>query len=130
MKKGIGGFRSIRTNLIASFMVPVAFVILLGVVSYVTASGIIINNYIEAYHQNMVTISEYIELGLQSVESVSVQFGTDEKLNKYLLNLYGEGSVDENAFYNGMNRTMISASVANEFISRLLIVSDKKPSIA
>ena len=53
---GVGFFRSIQFKLIASFLVPVICIVILGVVSYQKASSAVTRSYTSSVEQTMGTI--------------------------------------------------------------------------
>ena len=121
-------YRQLRTKLIVSFMVPVLFIIVLGVVSYRQASGAIISNYEGSVQDTMGMINQYIALNIDTVRS-------DYNLYLHNVNLsrYFGGELDDNEG-NTLATTYtkeIERNVNNNTsVSNLYFISDKRPSIA
>lgn len=80
-------YQSIRMRLILSFLVPVACIILLGVVSYQKASTAIINNYKSSTEQTATLMQQYISLMVDSEREELKTYLNDEVLQSYYKNL-------------------------------------------
>jgi len=74
----------IAFKLIISFLIPVAFVIVIGIVSYQKASSAIINNYEKASFQSIKMTSKYMDFGLSTFEEKAIQYITDGDISQYL----------------------------------------------
>lgn len=121
-------YLQLRTKLIASFMVPVLCIIVLGVVSYRQASGAIISNYESSVHETMGMINQYIALSIDTVRS-----DYDLYLHNVNLSRYFNGELDDNEG-NTLAATYtkeIGRNVSNNTsVSNLYFISDGRASIA
>src|SRR5690554_4008510 len=79
---------SIRFKLVAAFLIPVTFIILLGIISYKKASQGMIENYESNSIVSIEMMSEYYELGLRNISSKAVNLAQDEALRGYYSQLY------------------------------------------
>src|SRR5690554_4376038 len=68
-KDKINFFSSLRFKLFALFLVPVACIILLGIVSYNQASSGIENNYKKSTADSINMAAEYMRFGLENVQA-------------------------------------------------------------
>lgn len=116
---------SIGSKLIVGFLVPVMFVIALGVISYNKASDGIISNYEKASKQTLDLTTQYIEFGLNSIESTAIQFEFEETTTKYFLNYVGSDKAELQSVYTTLFNQMHSKKVSDEFIQDIHIVSDE-----
>ena len=82
-KSEVPFFRSIAVRLIASFLVPVLSVVVLGVASYKTASSAIVNTYKDSVQQTTETIQQYVSLIVSSEKDDFKPYLTEKKLKKY-----------------------------------------------
>lgn len=80
-------YRKLRTKLIASFLVPVLCIIILGVVSYKQASKAIIANYENSIDQTMHMTNQYITLSIDTVRSNYKSYLSDDDFSKYFKGL-------------------------------------------
>lgn len=121
-------YRQLRTKLIASFMVPILCIIVLGVVSYRQASNAIIDSYESSVQETMGMINQYIALNIDTVRS-------DYNLYLYNVNLTryfdGELSANEGNTLAATYTKEIERNVSNSAsVSNLYFISDRQPSIA
>lgn len=75
--------RSIAMRLICCFMVPIFGVMILGIVSYKTASGAIVNNYKESVQQTMKTMQQYVDLVTKTEKDEFSTYLKDSTLDRY-----------------------------------------------
>ncbi len=114
---------SIAVKLILSFLIPIAFVITIGVASYQKASSSIIKNYEESSLQAIKMTSEYMNFGFGVVESKGVQYINDSNIKKYFS---GVNSITEAAKYKtNIKDKLLSEQVSDSLIENIHILSDK-----
>lgn len=123
-------FLSIRFKLIASFLVPIAFIILLGIVSFRVAAESIVRNYETATVQSIDMASEYLRFGLEAAEDTAVQYVGDDTIIKHFLNLYSSDALENRNRENRIFNQLRAKAKTDEFIENIYILSDKVPSIA
>lgn len=119
MKKTSIGFK-----LIIGFLVPVLFVIALGVISYKKASNGIINSYEKASMQTLVLTTQYIEFGLKSIESTAIQLEYEDTTTKYFVDYAKLDKSEIRGIYNTIFGEMHSKMVADEFVNNIHMLSD------
>lgn len=136
-KKGIFSIKrfmisstTIRFKLIASFMVPIAFIIILGIVSFVVASDDIVKNYEKSTLQTINMTGEYLSLGLGSVEATSIQYNSDETITKFFNNFYENDKYGYNTAYKYIGRTLLAKQISDKFTENIYIISDKVETIS
>lgn len=123
-------FLSIRFKLIASFLVPIAFIILLGIVSFRVAADSIVHNYETATVQSIDMASEYLRFGLEAAEDTAVQYVGDDTVSKHFLNLYSSDALEYRNREDRIFNQLRAKKKTDEFIENIYILSDKVPSIA
>lgn len=130
IRRFLANSRKLRFKLIASFMVPIAFIIFLGVVSFLAASDGITKNYEKSAMQAISMTGEYLRFGLDSVEATSIQYSNDDTINKYFSKLYANNKTEYNRAYKYINSTFSAKQVSDEFIGNLYIISNDVKSVA
>ena len=121
-------YRQIRTKLIASFMVPVLCIIVLGVVSYRQASNAIINNYENSAHETMEMTNQYLELAIDTVRSDYNLYLSNVNLSRYF-----KGELDDtegNNLVASYTKEIKRNVDSNTNVSNLYFISANTPSIA
>lgn len=120
---------TIRVKLIGSFIVPIVFIILLGVVSFQKASDGICSNYEKSTQQAIKMTNEYIMLGVKGVEALSAQYLNDSTIQKYFMDLYSSDLVKKNESFRTIKNQALAKETTDDFISGIAILSDKVQSI-
>lgn len=112
---------SIMTKLFLLVAIPVALLIVLGVVSYNTASKAIISNFEEA---NMSTISktaDYYGLIFDNIFSASTEIISNSTLKNYYSRMYQSDLYQEGEAYTETQKYIYSVSTGNDKIKDIYI---------
>lgn len=123
-------FSTIRFKLVGSFMVPIAFIILLGIVSYEKASNSILKNYEDASIQSIDMAGEYMRFGLESIEATSVQYAEDNNVKEFVYNIKKENVTEYNNARRKISDSFTTKQVTDKFIKDIYFVSDKTITIS
>ncbi len=96
---GIGNkkMKSIRTQLITMFCVPLIFIIVLGVVCSTSASNALQANYEDAARSTIQAKAEHLALVLSTVESKLSQLNSNSDVSMYYAGNYQDKLREENA---------------------------------
>jgi len=115
---GIGNkkMKSIRTQLITMFCVPLIFIIVLGVVCSSSASSALQANYEEAARSTINAKAEHLALVLETVESKLSQLNSNTDVSMYYAGNYKEGSRDENTAKKAIESDIGTLGGENESI--------------
>lgn len=114
---------TIRVKLIASFFVPIAFIIVLGIVSFGKAAEGIRSNYENATEKAINMTSQYLQLGVKSIEVLSTQYTNDNNIKKYLMGLFSSDVIEYNNQTNAILNSIKTKEKTDDFISHISIVS-------
>ena len=120
---------SISFRLISAFMVPVAFIIILGVVSYNVASNGIVERYEDSSLQTITMTGEYLKFGLVTIESTSLQYSNDNSISNYFNNDYADNRAELQNAFTSIERTISIKKAADDFFGNIYLISDKVKSI-
>ncbi|MBE5967815.1 MAG: methyl-accepting chemotaxis protein [Lachnospiraceae bacterium] len=120
---------SIRFKLIASFIIPIAFIIILGVVSFLVAATGIRNNYRESSAQTLEMTGKYLEFGLDSIEDSAIQYSVDKTFTKYFSGLYDTNVIEKSNAIAAISNTVSAKQVTDTFVGDIYLISDKVKSI-
>jgi methyl-accepting chemotaxis protein len=121
-KSKVKFFSTLRFKLFALFLVPVACIIILGVVSYNLASSGIKDNYTKSTADSINMTAEYMRFGFKNVQATSNQYVSDASLVSYMRNA---GDMMEHMNIRNTNAKSISAKItSDEFISHIYMISD------
>ena len=123
-------WKRIRFKLIFAFLIPVIFIIALGLVSYQKATTQIIATYTASVDQTVSMMNQYLTLSFDTVQSSYKGYMNDDTLQKYLNGLFDN---DATAVYNTPNTyedNFIKAVTTDALISNIYVLSDKKGTIS
>lgn len=115
-------YRQLRTKLIASFLVPVICIILLGVVSYQRASDAIISNYEKSLQETVTMTDQYLTLVVDTVRSSYKSYLSDSEMSSYLKGIMDETAAKKLAveYTKDMKREVNT----NSLLSNIYVISD------
>lgn len=123
------GMNSIRFKLILSFLIPIAFILILGFVSFEQAARGIRSSYEASTRQTINMTGRYLQLGIQTIESLSSQYVSDSQYQKYIIGYYQDDKVKNAEIYNGIKNELMKKAKTDDFLSGIYIVTDKAKSI-
>lgn len=113
----------IGAKLIAVCLVPVLFIVILGVISYQKASTAIISSYETSSVNTITKASEYYTLYFQTAEQTSLTIYNNDTLTKYYSGYYKVIPTDEAAAYNTIKKDVALKQRSDSSISGIHIVS-------
>lgn len=126
----IFNLRSIRVELIGSFLIPVILIIALGIVSYTKASEGMISNFENSSLMTLDMMSEYYELGFVGISNNAVQINSNETLQDYYSGDFQNSIIEEERQYKEGKNMVITSAVSEEFISDIYIIGSYGRSIS
>lgn len=113
----------IRKQLILGFLVPILCIILLGSISYRKASQGFISNYEEATRNTFDMAAEYLSFGLESAETISVQYTTETEVSNYVAGVYKAKSLELSKLFNSKRNEFMIKVTAERFIKNIHIIT-------
>ncbi len=125
----VKGLSSLRFKLIISFTIPLAFIVLLGIVSFVVASTGIQKQYQEATAKTLSMTGKYLQIGIDSVEDASIQYTVDKTINSYFSDWYKEDAIEKSNAMTSITNLISAKQVTDTFIENIYMVSDKADAI-
>ena len=119
---------SIRNKIFICFLVPIVFMIIVGIAAYRKSSDGMQDKFRESTEQTMKMLGEYIGMSNSFAETEALKYSLDAELNSWALGLLDD---DMNAMANIVKLTktnITSSKKANDFISNIHIipVAEKK----
>lgn len=116
---------TIRTKLIAAFIVPIVCIIILGIVSYKKAEQGLVDSYERSTSQAINMTSEYLQFGVQSVDDLSIQYMNDDTMRNYISGFYSKDVSKNNNAYQDLINAAMSKEVTDDFIKNIYVLSPK-----
>lgn len=121
-KKGAMIF-GLRTKIFACFVVPILFLIFVGLFSYNKAADGMNSTFRESSQQTIRMASDYIDVSNSFISAEALKYAFDSDLGKYLMGLYEVDPVERKAVISSMSSDMRASQVANQFISNIFVVT-------
>jgi methyl-accepting chemotaxis protein len=118
----LGG--SIRTKLILSFLIPVLFIVILGVAAYSSASKSILSTFTNSTINLINSTSNYYGVIMQSVEDKALQVTFDKDTQQYYSGYYSSDIVDELRIIKNVKSTVYGMAVADKFIENITLFTN------
>lgn len=113
---------SIVKQIVLSFIVPIFFVVLVGVLSYGQAEKGLRENYEESAMATVKTTGQYLDLGFKLVEAEATSYAYDMSMNDYFMGFYERDAAKKSQFITSTQSGMKSARNTNDFIKDIHII--------
>lgn len=120
LKFGIFGLRS---KIYLCFLVPIVFMIVVGVVSYRYAEQGLSDKYMESTQQTANMATDYLDVSCSGIKSEALQYAYDADLEKYFLGLIGKSAIEKANYYSDTRVKLMASQTADSFISNIHIVT-------
>ncbi|MDF2543684.1 MAG: methyl-accepting chemotaxis sensory transducer [Herbinix sp.] len=117
-------FTLIRAKLIMAFLVPVIFIIVLGVLSYSKASEGLVNSYESSTLSNISNMARYLDFGFNIVSSKAEMLNSNKTLQGYYSGSYKSNSMDETTRYREIQSLITTNIMSEEYIQNIYILAD------
>ena len=114
-------FLGIRNKIVICFLVPIAFMIIIGVSAYQKAAEGLREKFQESTLQTIAMSKEYIDMSCDFIKAEGLKYAFDGDVGKYLQGTI-ESPVELKEIKGNINTDMISSSTSIPFISNLHII--------
>lgn len=115
---------SIRIKLILCFLVPVLFIIILGISAYRSSSKAIIKTFTDATVSSIEKTSEYYELIMKNIEDKAVSLVVDSQIRDYYAGKFANNILDQGNAYKAARSHASILATSDRFIENIYIISD------
>ena len=120
---------TIRMKLILSFVVPIVFIIILGITSFISASKGIRSSYEQSTTQAINMTGDYLLFGVEAIESLSEQYTTDITIQNYSMGNYESDQKESDQYYRTIRGMFLAKQTTDDFISDIYLLSDTVRSV-
>ncbi len=113
---------SIQNKIFVCFLVPIAFMIIVGIAAYQKSSAGMQQKFQDSTEQTIKMLGEYLEMSNSFLETEAMKYAFDVNLNNYALGLM---DTDKEAMADVVSATksnMTSSQKTNEFMSNIHII--------
>ena len=123
--------KTIRSKLISVFAVPIAFLMILGIISYSSASNAIRKVAQQSTVATMENGGKYLDVVYSSIEDLSFQLLVKNDIRDYLSDT-SDSSKDPVAaaeLYRNVSNDLLNISSTNKYVSNIYLIGDGDKSI-
>ncbi len=114
---------SIRIKLILCFLIPVLFIIILGIGAYQSSSGAITKTFTEATVTSIVKTGEYYDLILKNIEDKAVSFSVDAQIRDYYSGKFSKNALEDGNAYKAARSSASIIATSDRYIENIFIIS-------
>lgn len=125
-KEGILKTISIRLLLYVGFMIPILFMITVGLVSYQKASEGLRENYEESAENAVEMTSKYLEQGFNVAKAMIMELTGDTTIKSYSLGGLDKDSTQKDQANKSIKTMILSKQSFNEMIGEIYILPDSE----
>ncbi|MGN0156860.1 MAG: methyl-accepting chemotaxis protein [Lachnospiraceae bacterium] len=112
----------IRNKICVCFLVPIIFMIVLGIVSYKKAETGMNEKFCSSTQQTINMALQYIDMNSQYIEAEALKYVVDAELNKYFLGLYEDDAAKRTATRDSERTGIMASQVGNKFIENIYLI--------
>lgn len=114
---------SIRNKIFVCFLVPIAFMIVVGVSAYRKAEEGMSEKYKESTLQTIKMATEYLDMSDNYIEAEGTQYAFNSDYGKYFMGLYDSDPLGKKSVMDNIKSNILSSQVVNSFISNIHIIT-------
>ena len=122
-KKGV--LFSIRAKIFLCFLVPILFLILVGVFSYKKAAAGMYDTFRDSNEQTINMANQYLDVSNSFIEAEALKYAFQSDLGKYMIGLYETDAVQRKTVINSVGSSIRASQAGNVFISNIHIVTEE-----
>lgn len=122
-KKGV--LFSIRAKIFLCFLVPILFLILVGVFSYKKAAAGMYDTFWDSNEQTINMANQYLDVSNSFIEAEALKYAFQSDLGKYMIGLYETDAVQRKTVINSVGSSIRASQAGNDFISNIHIVTEE-----
>lgn len=115
---------SIRNKILVCFLVPLGFMIIIGISAYIKAESGMSQKYQESTLQTVKMATEYVDMSCEFIEAEGMKYAFDEDLNKYFKGILTD-STEKREMTNRIQSDLLSSQTVNPFINYIHIITEE-----
>ena len=120
---------SIRNKIVVCFLVPIVFMVIIGVSAYQKSAEGLSEKFTDSTLQTMRMATEYLDMSCDFIRSEGLKYAYDDDLRKYFLGMFEDNPVDKLNFLTSTKSNLLSVQTSNPFISHMHIIPKKGVSL-
>ncbi|MCM1064781.1 MAG: methyl-accepting chemotaxis protein [Eubacterium sp.] len=114
---------SIRNKIIVCFLVPILFMIIVGISAYQKAAEGMSEKFTDSTTQTMNMATEYVDMSCSFIESEGTTYAFDKDLSKYYIGLYNDDPINKMKVTDNTRMDILASQTSNIFINNIHIIT-------
>ena len=114
---------SIRNKIILCFLVPIIFMIIVGISSYEKAAEGMSEKFTDSTTQTINMAMEYVDMSCSFIESEGTSYAFDTELSKYYIGLMDDDLFRKMNLIDGTKMDITATKSTNNFINNIHIIT-------
>lgn len=115
---------SIMQTLLIAFMVPVLLMVVLGIISYNTASSGMLSKYNESAMATVTAVGNYCELVCNSISSKALEMISDSDVGNYYEKYYKKADSEAMETFRGAKAVIGKAKSVNQYVYSCSVIPE------
>lgn len=120
---------SLRNKIFVCFLIPIIFMIFIGMISYKYAAEGMSENFRDSSHQTANMAIQYLDTSVTYIQSEGMRYAFDSTLETYFLGMPGKSSVEVANTSNDVRVLLLASQKSNPFIGNIHIIPNAKMQI-
>ena len=116
---------SIRNKIVVCFLVPIVFMVIIGVSAYQKSAEGLSEKFTDSTLQTMRMATENLNMSCDFIRSEGLKYAYDDDLRKYFLGMFEDNPVDKLNFLTSTKSNLLSVQTSDPFISHMHIIPKK-----
>ena len=116
---------SIRNKIVVCFLVPIVFMVIIGVSAYQKSAEGLSEKFTDSTLQTMRMATENLNMSCDFIRSEGLKYAYDDDLRKYFLGMFEDNPVDKLNLLTSTKSNLLSVQTSNPFISHMHIIPKK-----
>lgn len=116
---------SIRNKIVVCFLVPIVFMVIIGVSAYQKSAEGLSEKFTDSTLQTMRMATENLNMSCDFIRSEGLKYAYDDDLRKYFLGMFEDNPVDKLNFLTSTKSNLLSVQTSNPFVSHMHIIPKK-----
>lgn len=113
----------IRNKIIVCFLVPILFMVIVGISAYQKAAEGMSEKFTASTIQTINMATEYVDMSCSFIESEAMTYAFDNELGKYFIGLYNDDAMSKLKVTESTKTNIMASQTANAFISHIHIIT-------
>lgn len=120
---------SLRNKIFICFLIPVIFMIIIGLISYTYAADGMSENFRDASQQTANMAMEYLDTSATYIQSEGMRYAFDNNLGAFFLGMPGKSNVEVANSTNDIRVLLLASQSSNPFLGDIHIIPNSKMQI-